>query len=73
MSDDHPNPAKPVAWISRLKNGISSIWRDMTRPACADFIGIPHDDTKDRDQQSDRRATRGEQMEIAEYYQWRHF
>lgn len=73
MGDDQPGFRRLFAWISRAKGSFPPFWREMTHPASDDFIGIPHDDPEDRDRRDNRQTPRGEQMEIAEYYQWRHF
>lgn len=54
---------------SRLER-IKSLWRELTSPVSADFIGVPHAERSDKiPDRRDLRPEKGE-TDFADYYRW---
>lgn len=73
MSGDHSDPAGTPTRFSRAKDKPSSIWQQMTNPACADFIDIPHDGLETQKPNLPNRTADQALAEFTDYYRWCHF
>ena len=67
MSD--ANTAPPPGLLGRL----AAIWRDLTTPVQADFVGIaPAIEAADREDERRKQEKASEDNEFANYYRWVH-